>query len=193
MLMEEAGDVLGGSGSVKPRVKKLVITDEGAENEAVGIPGSVSSTPAGAANRSVRFLDASPTVKTPVADVTASVAQRLNSAATASVSPAISASVSCNSRSPSPRKSPKPAPIYETEPAFEELMLLSDTQLTQGNDGSGWNTSPSMGWTTTMTMRKEVEGVAGGSVGTVPLQGEFDIEEDDEYEEEGDECRVCRE
>ncbi|KAI8615851.1 nuclear protein 96-domain-containing protein [Chytriomyces sp. MP71] len=131
MLKEEAGDVLGGSGSFKPRVKKLVITDEGAENEVVGIPGSALSTPAAASvNRSVRFLDENRAVKAPVVDVTASVAQRLNSAA-ASASPSKSASTSRNSRSPSPRKSPKAAPVYETEPSYEELMQLSDTQLTQ--------------------------------------------------------------
>ncbi|KAI9350157.1 nuclear protein 96-domain-containing protein [Obelidium mucronatum] len=141
MLKDDGGDALSGTnypGAFKPRVKKLVITDE-PEAASNGVTSS-GNTPArnGAAslsgNRTVRFLDESEASNIPVIDVTLSTKKAANAALGSKFSsPAATPAQPASNRSSSPKRSPAhaAAPIYETEPSTEELMMLSDVELTR--------------------------------------------------------------
>ncbi|ORY36323.1 hypothetical protein BCR33DRAFT_722124 [Rhizoclosmatium globosum] len=139
MLKDDGGDALSGSnypGAFKPRVKKLVISDD-ADLAPVSTSTSNGSTPARpastsnatSANRTVRFLDESESVNIPVVDVTLSTKKATPFAnKLASVAPS---SPPKGVRSVSPKRSPARDLVYETEPSTQELLELSDAELTR--------------------------------------------------------------
>ncbi|KAJ3126875.1 hypothetical protein HK100_010035 [Physocladia obscura] len=150
---DSIGDALSGSnysGSFKPRVKKLIISEEPDANVAIGVntvgtPAKTqngnavgSSEVSSASSRTVRFLDETiSSVRVPVIDVTGSAKKAPISA---QKPPFVVATASSNGKlngKSSPHRSPSVgnssnggAVVYETEPPIDELMKLSDVELT---------------------------------------------------------------
>ncbi|KAJ3223087.1 hypothetical protein HDU81_009433 [Chytriomyces hyalinus] len=139
MLKDESGDALGGGAMFKPRIKKLVITEESESNaETNGSTTTAQNGTPGGANRSVRFLDESPAFNVPVVDVTAGVSA--SATPRGGKSPAASKTLSSpGAKTGTPSKAKQSisrynspgATVYETEPSYEELLQMSDAELTQ--------------------------------------------------------------
>ncbi|KAJ3068817.1 hypothetical protein HDU98_008055 [Podochytrium sp. JEL0797] len=160
MLKDDGTDSLSGAGMpgvFKPRVKKLVITDDGVESAGASNGHLVTSTPARggsggvgmpgssqSVNR-VRFMDEKDAARTPVIDVTRSTRKPSVAAIAATGTPVAapafaSGSSSSTSKSPKSRGTPttaapsspqKTPATYETEPSLSELLQLSDAELTR--------------------------------------------------------------
>ncbi|KAJ3408557.1 hypothetical protein HDU80_005274 [Chytriomyces hyalinus] len=139
MLKDESGDALGGGAMFKPRIKKLVITEESESNaETNGSVAAAQNGTPGGANRSVRFLDESPAFNVPVVDVTAGVSGSATprggkspAASKTLASPGVKTGTPSKSKQSISRYSSPGATVYETEPSYEELLQMSDAELTQ--------------------------------------------------------------